>query len=56
MGWNSFKIFNVFFRYLIIYRMRYSTLPDSVYNKISEKYIEDFKGVPSHTEFRIIDV
>jgi len=35
---------------------RYSSYSQSVYNLISEKYIEDFKGVPKPTEFRVINV
>jgi class 3 adenylate cyclase len=34
----------------------YSTYKDSAFQKISEKYIEDFKGVPTPTEYRIINV
>ncbi len=34
----------------------YSGQKNSVLNQVSEKYIEDFKGVPHLTEYRIIDV
>ena len=29
---------------------------NSIYHKISGKYLEDFKGVPMATEFRVLDV
>ncbi|MCF8235231.1 MAG: hypothetical protein K9G67_10625 [Bacteroidales bacterium] len=38
------------------YESKYSNLQSTAYHKISEKYIEDFKGVPLPTEFRIINV
>jgi class 3 adenylate cyclase len=34
----------------------HSKLNNSAFDLISEKYIEDFKGVPEPTEFRILDV
>lgn len=34
----------------------YSAIEYTAFHKISEKYIEDFKGVPHPTEFRIIEV
>jgi len=38
--------------YFNLYRERKNTC----FDKISQKYIEDFKGVPEPTEFRMIDV
>ncbi len=38
------------------FNSRYSRLANTCYEKISGKYIEDFKGVPTHTEYRIIDI
>jgi class 3 adenylate cyclase len=35
---------------------KYSSYRQSVFNLISEKYLEDFKGVPQSTEYRIINV
>lgn len=37
------------------YDKKYVDKGDSVMHMISEKYLEDFKGVPEPTEFRVID-
>ncbi len=38
------------------FREKYSNIQASVLEKTSGKYLEDFKGLPSPTEFRIIEV
>ncbi|MGM0566305.1 MAG: adenylate/guanylate cyclase domain-containing protein [Bacteroidota bacterium] len=38
------------------FEAKHSRNTSCVMEKISDKYLEDFKGVPSPTEFRIIDV
>ena len=54
---NRIVISEVFFQKIKQeYDRTYIGFHDKVFNKISEKYIEDFKGFPYSTEYRIIDI
>ncbi len=54
---NRIVLSEVFYQKVKIdYDKKYKGFQATAFNRISEKYIEDFKGVPFPTEFRIIEV
>lgn len=54
---NRIVLSEVFYKKAITdYEEKYSESMHRAMDQISEKYIEDFKGIPHPTEYRIIDV